>query len=1324
MPLLTIRQMSAMYDEVGADEAFTSGGQHEDEDFSELDCHINNRSHDAQNEPTIPNPPDDSLETLEPWQPLTATPLDESFDSPGDFSEPLLLEVEASLMQGALDFPDTASDDAAHDAQGGMQVHDAPPPNTPDSVPSLPPPSSALTVEIPETVLVTPRSCYEPFDPGAPVMSEANALAKLASVRKRLRKPAGNFVEYNLDDFAVYCDTKVYPCEMRSLHHLDTRFELRNFYFDGILSVGGEGKIFVKRVPIVAMPIDNYGDLTKHTVRGQLWLRSELNQKRAIYYRLGQPAREYARFFNPLLWVADLAKHFVDYLTVMGASKRKVSIHLFRSSFKTWLERAHKNAPAFIGWLEEHPSDDFCTSIVANIAFLHKEAIGVLGEKSTYFHTVWSEIWNFSRYEVQPKATNPHTVVTQYMYDLFAHMPFGDQLEVVPLSKKTESLRNRLIQQRHLELPSALHDTAKSVSTAPEQRIKNIRPGDTISTKRDDEHSGTRWKREVSRGFADVDRWFARVQKVTAARDGTRIFDVIWYYRPVDTLCGLMTYPWNNELFLSDHCSCAERHKISEDEVLGVHDVDFGGTSTTRAEFFCRQTYFHAERKWTTLRAAHMHCRHTEQGKRQGRAPSPSQYRVGDTLLVHIDTAGGLAEPCELVALYREEGKRIYRFRRLPRRRDVDPEAAGARPNELVYGEALVEGRRNRIVGRCHVRFFAAGTRVPTPYDREGVGAYFFLSHGAARGHGGVGRWAPLDTAPTGLRQGWDPADAAPRLRGFDLFCGGGNFGRGLEDGGGVEMRWANDHDAKALHTYMANVARPEAVAPFLGSVDDLQRLAIEGRFGKAVPPIGAVDFVSGGSPCPGFSRLTNDRTTVQQRKNQSLVAAFGSFVDLYRPRYGLLENVPGIVHKRANRDQDVFSQLICAIVGLGYQTQFFFLDASSCGAPQRRSRVFLVFAAPGYRLPARPPMTHAHPPNTRPLGLGVLPTGEPMAEREMPKATPFPFITAAEATADLPPVYDAKPDICVPFPDHRVSLGLTRRVRTRIALIPTRPRGMNFAQAWYGAGPRRAPGAGILTPAERGLFSGTDTPAGNASGNGRVGAGRDTSNSYGRLFPQRLIETIVTTQNPGDAKNGRALHWREGRVLTIMEARRAQGLRDAEVLLGNPSTQYKLVGNSVARAPAVALGIVFREAWIESLRESGEFGDAQTDLLADVGHGQDDEGGVTNLLAATQKLSIPTDDTSSASDPPQDASSRDSSTPATTIASTTPTPSLASATAAPQKRRLSLTVEISAPKRPRRSASPRPRVSHASSTIAEPSPLGRTVLTHDANDDMVVGDV
>ncbi|GKU03049.1 dna (cytosine-5-)-methyltransferase [Fusarium langsethiae] len=1070
--------------------------------------------------------------------------------------------------------------------------------------------SNSVRVEIPEALFLIPRSFYEPFEPGVPIEKECKVVAQLLEATKQGVQDADDFVEFELNDFAIYCERKKYEQEMCSLHHLDTKTGHSNIFFDGKLSVG-DMAFFVRHVPIRALPIGDYGSLFKHTVRDQIWVQSAINLKKNIYYRLNRPAKEYRRFFDPFLWVAGLAKHFVDYLKVIKENNQDVTIFHFRSNFSNWLDKTHKTDPVFTSWREQYPSVDFRTSIVANLAFLHKEAIGVLDYAGTYYHTLWAEIWEFRRYGRFPKSKEsdkearlkssrsasrtaspadqvdydqgksakgvPPTIVTQYIYDCFNYLPFGDRLEAMQLSNETVLLRNELIQKRHLELSAPLHQNAKNISTAGQQQIRDIQPGDTISTRRDGEDSGTKWRRDLSHGFSDVDRWLALVQRIRVNKKGVRIFDVIWYYRPVDTLCALMKYPWNNELFLSDHCSCGERSKISEDEIIGVHEVEFGGTSTTTAEFFCRQTYVVAERKWITLENDHLQCSHQRK---------PSQiplYQPGETRLVMLDKASGRSEPCEFITFYKEDGTGIYRFRRLLRRHQVDPHAPNARPNELVYSENLIEVKDRRILEPCYVRFFKAQEMIPTPYDRDGVGNFFYITHEEVIDEETAAKsYLPLEAFPSSLRQGYDPSEPLQKLRGLDLFCGGGNFGRGLEDGGGIEMRWANDYDGKALHTYMANTSGPGAVHPFLGSVDDMQRFAIQGKFTENVPPIGDVDFISGGSPCPGFSLLTNDKTTVAQRKNQSLVAAFGSFIDLYRPRYGLLENVPGIIHSKVNRDQDVFSQLICAIVGLGYQTQFFFLDASSCGSPQRRSRVFVVFAAPGHHLPQRPHITHAHPEHTKKYGIGSTPTGDPMAERIMPIATPFNFVSARAATAGLPPVYDAKLDIYVSYPDHRVSIGMTRKLQNKISLIPTRPWGMNFAQAWFGLDCKKA-GPGVLTPADRLIF-----PEEGESSLSRAGP---ASKAYGRQRPDRLIETIVTSQSPSDGKNGRTLHWSENRVLTIMEGRRAQGFRDHEVLLGNLADQWKVVGNSVAREVAVSLGAVFREAWAQSLADERHAG-------------------------------------------------------------------------------------------------------------------------------------
>lgn len=1156
-------------------------------DAPSKDLVITDEAEDAELQLTWP---DDHVETVQEDSSITFPKTNPNYAV--DSSPDLVESVEPSCNSVASNLHDRDSEPVDQDASSEKDFPDGVEQAEVESCYSLDPDEMStlmasgelkpIEVVLPESKLLVPCSHYEPFEPPAPPRKEREALNILLPLAESFLQPDEDFIDLQLDDFAVYSDKKYYGVEMRPLHQLDSGNGNGNFYFDGKVSAGDKS-FFIRGAPIISMPIGNYGTVEEHTVRDSIWLCTSQTSSRGVYYRLGKPAKEYKRFFEPFLWVADLAKHFVDYVKAMDEDGKKVTIHHFRSAFASWLDMAHGQAPEFLQWRSQYRSENFCTSLVANMWFLYKEAIGVLGETVVYRHTLWDEISLFRRYKEPPKYANLvddlSTVVTPYILDCFEHLPFGDRLKSMPLSPKTEALRTRTIQNRRLQLPTSMRVGHKDLSTVSRDMIQAIKAGDTISTHRDSEDSGSKWKREVSKGFSDVDRWFALVQSVHVNSRGRRSFDVTWYYRPVDTICGLMKYPWNNELFISDHCSCGHNAKIIEDEVIGVHQIDFGGSPTTINEFFCRQVYIHEERKWITLDIhQHLMCDHVR-AKTNKPSSAESEYSEGDTLLVHIDRSGDRSEPCEFVATeYNEAGSQWFQLRRLLRRREVDHSSSfKARPNELVYTNTLVKVRPSVIMGRCHVRYFKQGEEIPTPYDRDGVGAHFFFSTELQVAPNGEVSCEPMGDVPLTLRQGYDPKMRLPRLRGLDLFCGGGNFGRGLDDGGGIEMKWANDYATKAIHTYMANVPSPDSVHPFLGSIDILHSLAIQGRFSKSVPSPGEVDFLSGGSPCPGFSRLTNDKTTVQQRKNQSLVAAFAASVDLYRPKYGLLENVIGIVQSKSNRDQDVFSQLICAVVGLGYQTQFFFLDASSCGSPQRRSRVFLAFAAPGCKLPNKPLQTHTHPPYTKAMNLGKLPNGESMAEREMLPAAPFKFVTAEEALGDLPSIYDGKPDICVPYPDHRVVIGMTKLVRLELAHIPTHPFGMNFARAWYGLDPRKPkPGSGVLTESERHSFF----PKGTTSYTNCVGP---NSNAYGRQRPDRLIGTIVTKQGPRDAKQGSQLHWYENRTLTLLEARRAQGFRDHEVLLGSVTEQYKVVGNSVAREVAVALGIAFREAWAET---------------------------------------------------------------------------------------------------------------------------------------------
>lgn len=465
---------------------------------------------------------------------------------------------------------------------------------------------------------------------------------------------------------------------------------------------------------------------------------------------------------------------------------------------------------------------------------------------------------------------------------------------------------------------------------------------------------------------------------------------------------------------------------------------------------------------------------------------------------------------------------------------------------------------------RCIIRCYSPTESVPVPYNQRGVGNAFYVTH-RQLDDGRLQPWGPPgDEKKPSFRQGFDPTREGKKLRALDLFSGFGNFGRGLEDGGAIEAKWANDIWDVAAHTYKINSRDPQAMRPFLGSVDDLLRLGMEDESSSSVPRPEEVDVILGGSPCQGFSLITNDKDTDKQRKNRSMVASFASAVDFWRPQWGILENVLSIVKSSKDVTEDCFSQLICALVGMGYQTQIILGDAWSYGAPQGRVHVFLCFAAPGLRLPQPPYPSHSNPRDKSSGRLGKMTNGLPYVERK-DRFTAFKYVTASEATADLPDIHDSNPDTCLAFPDHRLSVGITTGRgkygrRKQIRNVPIGPYGVNFSKAYYG---------GDMFAHEAQAF-----PLGTL----RTSA---ISKSYGRQHPHQLFSTITTTCLWTDARTGGGLlHWRQPRPLTVMEVRRAQGMPDGEVLCGTPRDQWKLVGSAVARQVSVALGLKLWEAW------------------------------------------------------------------------------------------------------------------------------------------------
>lgn len=1035
------------------------------------------------------------------------------------------------------------------------------------------PKSTNIIVELPKSTLIHPRSAYTGFVPGAAHIDEPDAVAAL--LRAIGNDTSEDFIEIGLTEFSIYLDSVIYPIELRPLNQLTTRAAGDNFFFDGILHYGKE-EYFVKKIPFRELPIGNHCDILEHSVNDQIWIRFLYNRKKEIYYKLEKPSAEYERYWTPFLWVADLAKHVVDYCLHVQQMKLKLRLNDFGSNFAAFVNDKHSQSDVFQKWYAMHGSADFRSAIATHIDFIWKEALGLPHPDRTIatWHEFWREVKGNYYTPIKTLSKNrkyagsiPKTIVTPYVFNLFSHMGFDTIIESATASPDVQAEHIR--QSRSTSGNKSVMRKGKNETRKRQDFASRIKTGDVISTPPDDHGTGTKWKRETSKHHGNDYVWYGMVQKIHVSEDGHRSFDVIWMYQSRDTPCALMKYPWPNELFLSDTCTC-ETDRIDEEDVLANHRVAWYGEPSSANELFVRQTYLAAERCWIALSDDHMLCNHQKKGKHRS---SQTRYSPGDTVLVKLPESARL-EPFVIERLYKEGGKRWTRLRKLPRRHEIDHTDTFP-ANELVYSDQLVEVDSKRIVRHCLIRVFSPHDQIPSPYDRGGMGGAFYITTQQLGGDSGA-ITALDDEDPLPFRQGFLPAIAMTthKLCGLDLFCGGGNFGRGIEDGGAVEMKWANDINPNAIHSYMANCA-PDTCKPYLGSIDDLFSRALEGD--ADVPRPGDIGFISGGSPCQGFSRLTKsvDQKTMKQWKNRSLVASFASFVDHYRPQYGLLENVAAMIQTGDKRDECHFSQLVCCIVGLGYQVRVIYADAWSYGAPQARSRVFLSFAALGVRMPKAPQPTHSHPPGTKIGTLGKMSNEQPFGER-IHAPTPFDFISARAATRDLPDIKDGKVDICVSFPDHRVPIGVTTRTRIQLRHIPMHPYGMGYDHARYGyyENGRHVPGS--ITDKIRDNFFPKPHEY-------RLQPG---TNGWRRVHPNGLFRTVVTACGPTDRLVGQVNHWDQLRPLTVMEARRAQGFLDHEVITGTPRERWYIIGNSVARQVALALGLAIREAWFGTLFE------------------------------------------------------------------------------------------------------------------------------------------
>jgi len=190
-------------------------------------------------------------------------------------------------------------------------------------------------------------------------------------------------------------------------------------------------------------------------------------------------------------------------------------------------------------------------------------------------------------------------------------------------------------------------------------------------------------------------------------------------------------------------------------------------------------------------------------------------FEVGDFVLVS-DRHRDRLQPYRFEA---QETSSAW-VRVLHRRREVE---GTGKANELVWTEEIVEIPVCKVIRKCRVVEIGQDEEVPVLIDwaAGSLDLFFYRSRvkveRSANGNAIPDSINPKDEPPdTEATQPFGSVENKPlasnisspesksssairklydiptenQLRGLDLFCGGGNFGRGVADGGAVQVKW------------------------------------------------------------------------------------------------------------------------------------------------------------------------------------------------------------------------------------------------------------------------------------------------------------------------------------------------------------------------------------------------------------------------------------------------------------------------------------------------------------------------------------------------------
>ena len=186
------------------------------------------------------------------------------------------------------------------------------------------------------------------------------------------------------------------------------------------------------------------------------------------------------------------------------------------------------------------------------------------------------------------------------------------------------------------------------------------------------------------------------------------------------------------------------------------------------------------------------------------------------------------------------------------------------------------------------------------------------------------------ETAPQAI-------DSGMGLPVLSLFSGAGGLDLGFQNAG-FQPRLAIDINPTAVKTYQKNNPGTTAVAMDLSATSPSDLADLWETCCPGVTPIGII----GGPPCQGYSPSNVHQTEDDPRRQ--LLFNYADTVTAFKDRFGIdffvLENVPGLLHKRHCA---LFNEFVEQCDRAGFEVWDATLDAGTFGIAQHRERLVVV---------------------------------------------------------------------------------------------------------------------------------------------------------------------------------------------------------------------------------------------------------------------------------------------------------------------------------------------------------------------------------------------